>query len=147
MPAPDFETFVRDVEPRLRRALLGAVGTDQVEDAVAEALAFAFVRWDEVARMDNPIGYLFRVGQSKSRQRKRVRLFRREPDRMPEVEPGLASALAALPDSQRVSVWLAHGCDWSHAEIASTLDVSTSTVATHVRRGLDRLRAELGVQV
>ena len=141
----EFEVFVRDAEPRLRRALLGAVGTDRVEDAVGEALAHAFEHWHEVREMQNPVGFLYRVGQSRSRRHKRVRLFRSEPVGMPDVEPGLPEALAALPDSQRVAVWLAHGCGWSHAEIAETLDVSTSTVSTHVARGPARLRVELGV--
>ncbi len=136
--------FVRDAEPRLRRALLGAVGADRVEDAVGEALAYAFEHWAKVEPMVNPLGYLYRVGQSKSRPRKRLRLFRREPVTLPNVEPGLSEALAALPESQRAAVWLAHGCDWSHSEIAETLEVSTSTVATHVSRGLARLRLEMG---
>jgi len=141
----DFEVFVRDAEPRLRRALIGALGVDATPDAVAEALAYAFTNWTEVRTMDNPVGYLYRVGQSKSRPRKPLRLLRAEPTLLPDMEPGLADALAALPPSQRAAVWLAHGCDWSHAEIAETLEVSTSTVATHVARGLARLRSELGV--
>ena len=141
----EFEVFVRDAEPRLRRALLGAVGTDRVEDAVAEALAYGFEHWDEIRTMRNPVGFLYRVGQSRTRRRKRLRLFRTEHGLMPDVEPGLPDALAALPESQRVAVWLAHGCGWSHAEIAETLDVSVSTVSTHVARGLARLRVELGV--
>ncbi len=95
--------------------------------------------------MSNPVGYLFRVAQSKRRPRKRPPLFRREPQRLPDVEPGLPDALRALPEAQRIAVWLAHGCDWTHAEIAEVLGVGTSTVATHVSRGLTRLRTELGV--
>jgi len=125
----DFEVFVRDAEPRLRRALIGAVGVDRAADAVGEALAYAFAHWSDVRTMDNPVGFLYRVGQSKSRPRKRLRLLRADPVRLPDVEPGLADALAALPLSQRAAVWLAHGCDWSHAEIAESLQVSTSTVA------------------
>lgn len=140
-----FEAFVAQVEPRLRRALLGSVGIDRVEDAVAEALAYAFEHWASVAQMENPAGYLFRVGQSKSRRRMRPRLFRSVPSTVPEIEPGLVDALIALPESQRTAVWLAHGCSWTHAEIAVVLDVKPSTVSTHVSRGLDRLRSELGV--
>lgn len=33
-----FDAFAREAEPRLRRALLGAVGVERVDDAVAEAL-------------------------------------------------------------------------------------------------------------
>lgn len=36
----DFEEFVVDVERRLRRALVGAVGVNRLDDAVAEALAY-----------------------------------------------------------------------------------------------------------
>jgi DNA-directed RNA polymerase specialized sigma24 family protein len=140
-----FEDFVEWVEPRLRRALIGSVGFDRVEDAVAEALAYAFEHWAKVAEMENAAGYLFRVGQSKSRRRQRPRLFRTEPDVTPEVEPGLVDALMALPDTQRTAVWLAHGCAWPHAEIAIVLGVAPSTVATHVSRALARLRSELGV--
>jgi RNA polymerase sigma-70 factor (ECF subfamily) len=140
-----FEEFVRDAEPRLRRALIGSVGADRIDDAVGEALAYAFSHWADVKMMSNPVGYLYRVGQSRTRRSKRLRLFRREPDAIPEVEPGLVDALAALPDSQRTAVWLAHGCAWTHQEIAEVLSTSTSTVATHVSRGLERLRAELGV--
>jgi RNA polymerase sigma-70 factor (ECF subfamily) len=141
----DIDGFVREAEPRLRRGLIGAVGTDRVDDAVAEALAYTAAHWDELREMDNPVGYLFRVAQSKSRPRKRPALFRHEPQRMPDVEPGLPDALRALPDTQRTAVWLAHGCDWTHAEIAAVLGVGTSTVATHVSRALAHLRTELGV--
>lgn len=141
----EIDGFVRAAEPRLRRALIGAVGTDRVDDAVGEALAHATEHWDDLRVMDNPVGYLFRVAQSKSRPRKRPPIFRREPQHLPDVEPGLVDALRDLPDTQRTAVWLAHGCDWTHAEIADVLGVGTSTVATHVSRAIARLRAELGV--
>ena len=141
-----FDAFVRNAEPRLRRALLGAVGVDRVDDAVGEALAYAHEHRTRLAEMDNPVGYLFRVGQSRTRQPKPLRLFRNdEPVHIPDVEPRLIGALQGLPDTQRISVWLAHGCGWTHAEIADVLDVSPSTVATHLSRGLQRLRTELGV--
>ena len=140
-----FEEFVLRVEPGLRRALIGAVGVDRVEDAVAEALAYAYEHWSDVSEMANPAGYLFRVAQSHTRRRRRPRLLRPVPQSIPDVESGLVDALGALSESQRVAVWLAHGCSWSHAEIGEVLGVSTSTVSTHVNRGLERLRSEMGV--
>lgn len=131
------------VEPGLRRALIGAVGVDRVEDAVAEALAYAYEHWSDVSEMANPAGYLFRVAQSHTRRR--PRLLRPVPESIPDVEPGHVDALGALSESQRVAVWLAHGCSWSHVEIGEVLGVSTSTVSTHVNRGLERLRSEMGV--
>ena len=105
-----FDGFVREAEPRLRRALLGVVGADRVDDAVGEALAWAFEHRVELSTMENPVGYLYRVGQSKVRYRRPVRLFRVLPPVIPEVEPALVEALGALPDSQRTAIWLAHGC-------------------------------------
>jgi len=142
----DFGEFVDGAEPRLRRAFLGAVGVDRMPDAVAEALAYGWEHWSTVSTLENPVGYLFRVGQSRVRIRKRPRLFVEEPARIPEVEPFLTTALMKLPLSQRTAVWLAHGCGWSHAEVAAVLGVSTSTVSTHVARALTRLRSELGVE-
>jgi RNA polymerase sigma-70 factor (ECF subfamily) len=112
---------------------------------VGEALAYAWEHWDAVQAMDNPVGYLFRVGQSRIRQRKRPQLFAAEPSRIPEFEPRLVEALMDLPTSQRTAVWLAHGCGWSHPDIATVLGISPSTVATHVSRGLTKLRTALGV--
>lgn len=141
----EFEVFVRDARVRLRRALIGAVGLDRVEDAVAEALAWAVEHRRELAAMGNPVGYLFRVGQSRVRVRKQPRLLAAGVTHLPDVEPGLPAALASLPEPQRVSVWLAHGCGWPHADIGEALGISSSTVATHVARAMTRLRAELGV--
>ncbi len=145
----DFEEFIGVARVRLRRAFVGAVGIDRAEDAVAEALGWAFEHRSELITMENPIGYLYRVGQSKTRRSKpvtdRLRLVRIEASRIPEVEPGLVDALAALPESQRIAVWLAHGCAWTHSEIGDVLGIAASTVATHVRRGLDNLRREMGV--
>lgn len=142
----EFDDFVVEAQRRLRRGLVAAVGTERVDDAVAEALAYLVEHRDRVMFMENPIGYLFRVGQTRAHPRKRPTLPRVEPATIPDVEPLLAPALMALPDTQRTAVWLAHACSWSHAEIAEVLKVSPSTVATHISRGLARLRQELGAQ-
>jgi RNA polymerase sigma-70 factor (ECF subfamily) len=101
--------------------------------------------------MASPVGYLYRVGQSRSRRlRRRVgrgRLEARALDDVVIVDPALERALATLPERQRVAVVLAHGYGWPHAEVAALLGVSTSTVATHVARGLERLRSIMEVDV
>jgi DNA-directed RNA polymerase specialized sigma24 family protein len=66
----DFERFFREVEPRLRRAFVGTAGVEAAGDAAAEALAWARESWERVQTMENPAGYLFRVGQSRSRRRR-----------------------------------------------------------------------------
>lgn len=142
----EFEAFARDARARLRRALVGAVGVDRADDAVAGALEWAYNHRGELQKMDNPIGYLFRVGQSSVRQRRRVRLLPAESVELPEIEPGLIPALRALPRNERIAVWLAHGCGWTHAEIATVLGVERTTASTHVSRALARLRSDLGVE-
>ena len=141
-----FEEFVRAVEPRLRRALIGCRGVDVAQEAVAEALAYAWEHWTEVRTLDNPAGYLFRVGQSRSRRHGKPRLPSPETLRIPEVEPALIPALLALPDRQRSAVWLVHACGWTYAEVAEALGVSPSAVGTHVSRALERLRRNLEVE-
>lgn len=140
-----FDEFVADARRRLRRGLVGAVGVERVDDAVGEALAYLVEHRERVLFMENPVGYLFRVAQTRIQPPKEPRLPAVMVTSIPEVEPGLAPALMALPLSQRTAVWLAHGCGWRNTDIAEALEVSASTVATHVSRGLERLRIELGV--
>ncbi len=139
-----FAAFVTDVEPRLRRALVAAYGPERGRDATAEALAWAWARWDEVRAMANPAGYLFRVGQSRTRPRRRPVVFPGPPASEPWIEPGLGRALSALSEPQRLAVVLVHGFGWSHREVAELSGVSASTVQTHLERGLAKLRAALG---
>ena len=72
-----FRQFVPMVEPQLRTALVGVYGPDRGVEATAEALAFAWEHWDRVKGLSNPAGYLYRVGQSRTRPRKTRTLFYR----------------------------------------------------------------------
>jgi DNA-directed RNA polymerase specialized sigma24 family protein len=69
-----------------------------------------------------------------------------EPYELPWIEPGLARAVAELTDMQRVAVVLVHGFGWTAAEVGDLCGVKTTTVQTHVERGLARLRAALEVE-
>lgn len=140
-----FEVFVAEVEPRLRRAYVGWCGIDGAHDATAEALAWAWEHWDEVGGLTNPAGYLYRVGQSRSRVRKQGLLPAPSALDLPMVEPGLVPALHALPDQQRTAVWLVHGCGWTYTETAEAMAISASAVGTHVSRALAALRRHLEV--
>jgi RNA polymerase sigma factor (sigma-70 family) len=142
-----FEQFFQTAEPRLRQAFTALYGPDVAVDAAAEALAWAFEHWRKVQGFEHPIAYLYRVGQSRTR-----RLRRRSwvpPTEgvvtQPDVDPGLEPALAQLAGRQRVCVMLVHGYGWSHDEVASTLGIGSSTVATHVARAIEKLRAQLEV--
>jgi len=144
-----FVRFVEETEPRLRRALSAAFGSELGREATSEALAYGWQHWDRVEGMDNPAGYLYRVGRDRAR-----RMQRQDPvvDRVPLgggdpwVEPGLTAALADLSEKQRVVVSLLYAFDWSMSEVSDFLGVSKSTVQSYERRAMRKLQAALGVE-
>ena len=140
-----FESFAAEVQPRIVRALVTVRGADRAVDAAAEAVAHAWEHWEEVRVMANPAGYLYRVAQSRSRERKRPVLPAAVDIGLPDVEPGLVPALLELPLTQRTAVWLVHGCGWSYAETAVAMGASETAVSTHLARGMTSLRRQLGV--
>ena len=55
----------------------------------------------------------------------------------------LDEALKSLNETERVCVSLCHGAGMSHPEIAAAMNLPLGTVKSHVKRGLDKLRARL----
>lgn len=153
MPDDDevFSQLVREVGPRLKQALIAALGGEAGREAAAEALAWGWEHWPELRAMANPAGYLYRLGRNRG-----LRLHRRPPlfppavsaaEDTPWIEPGLPDALAHLSEPQRVAVLLIHGFGWSYREVAEYLRVSAGTVQKHAERGMARLRDELKVEI
>jgi DNA-directed RNA polymerase specialized sigma24 family protein len=143
---PDFRAFVGRVEPVLRRVLVASFGYERGGEAVAEALAYAWERWDQVSTIEKPVAYLYRVGQSRTRRR-RVRATYDSPVHTQLMyEPGLAAAMASLPRRQRTAVFLVHGLGWTHYEVAELMGVTRTTVEKHLERGLARLRQTMAVE-
>jgi DNA-directed RNA polymerase specialized sigma24 family protein len=140
-----FDAFARATGPRLRRALVAAYGLEAGVEAAAEAMAYAYERWDELTSMRNPSGYLYRVGQTAARRGRRQppRLPVAPPGVLPDIEPGLVPALEALSEQQRVVVVLVAGLQWRQSEVAELLEISHASVRTHLERGLAHLRREL----
>ncbi len=141
----EFEDFVAGIEPGLRRALFAVLGAQRGRDATAEALAWAWEHWDQIVKVKNPTGYLFRVGQSRSRTRRRRAVHERNEWSEPLVEPQLRNALAGLSEAQRVAVILVHGFGWTMREVAELNGTQVTSVQTHLERGLRKLRASLEV--
>lgn len=141
-----FEQFCGEVQPRLRHAFAARYGHTDSADATAEALAYAWEHWEQICLMENAAGYLYRVGLSKTRRIRRSTplLAVVPPEGIPDVEPGLPTALASLTQNQRVAVTLVVGFGWKLHEVAKLLDVSIPTVQSHVGRGMKKLRAKLG---
>jgi RNA polymerase sigma factor (sigma-70 family) len=55
----------------------------------------------------------------------------------------LDEALRGLSEAERLCVSLCHGAGMAHPEIATALNLPLGTVKSHVKRGLDKLRARL----
>lgn len=93
-----FTEFARNAEPRLRHALVAAYGPDLGREAAAEAIAYGWEHWDRLRTMDNPIGYLYRVGRTTGTR------WLRRPTRLPEpprsdppwIEPTSGAATSRL---------------------------------------------------
>ena len=143
----DFETFVAEHEAGLRAGLVAAYGPDVGVDVTAEALAWAWSNWPTLETMANPVGYLYRVGQSASRKHFRAQgyLPSTAPLDLPRFEPALGPALEGLTEPQRVSVVLVHALGWSLQDTADVLDISVSSVRTHIQRAMTKLRTALKV--
>ncbi len=140
-----FTSFVRDVEPRLMAALVARFGPERGREATAEALAYGWEHWERIRDMENPAGYLYRVGQHTGFRRPRNASFPEVPHHSdPLVEPGLPAALARLSRRQRAAVILVHCYGWTPAEVADFLDIGVTTVRNHLERGMARLRATIG---
>lgn len=146
----DFTIFVKETEPKLSYALAAAYGVQVGKESTADAMSYAWEHWDELKDMENPAGYLYRVGQTAARKHiasmKPGPLFP-EVNRveLPEVEPGLPAALQSLTEAQRIVVVLLHSLQWSEREVAALMDVDRSTVRRHRDRGLTKLRSALEV--
>jgi RNA polymerase sigma-70 factor (ECF subfamily) len=143
----EFDSFVEETEPKLLRALVSAFGSEVGREATRDALAYAWENWARVSDMDNPVGYLFRVGQSRSRSYRRERAWFPEvhAGELPDVDPRLPSALGRLSRMQRAAVVLLFVEDLAEREVAEALGVSRASVRKHAERGLTKLRRSLGV--
>ena len=137
--------FLADARCRLERALVARFGVEDGLDAAAEALAFATEHWDRLEPMDNPIGYLYRVGRTRgerlARRWRRTGLLAVEPvtdDAVVDVD--LQRALTRLRSEQRVAIVLVHAHGYSYREAAEIVGVPVTSITNHLNRGMTRLR-------
>lgn len=148
---------MREHGPRVQRALIAAYGAEIGVEAHAEAMAVGWERWDQVAAMENPAGYLYRVGQSRARPgirwSSRRGEFRREFEASLPGDTALdadvldvAAAVATLRRHHRVAVLMVKAWGFTYAESAEVLGISEAALTNHVRRGMAALRRQLGVR-
>jgi len=105
-------------------------------------MQLGFERWDEVRVMENPAGYVYRVGRNAARSRRKP---------LPTIDPDVAERYGFEPrparraePSERQAVLLVHAGGATLAEAAATLGISVSTLRNPLARGLERLRQPPG---
>lgn len=145
-----FDRFARVEGSRFRRVVSARYGVEVGGDAADSALAWGWENWERVSAMDNPAGYLYRVAQTHARRdlgRGRSISFPAEAssyeDTSEVLDGGLEVALRQLSEPQRVAVLMVHAYGWTPADVAALTGASASTVRSHLRRGLRRLRSLL----
>lgn len=130
---------------RLAFLLLGSGPT--AEEAVQEAFATVYERWNSI---DRPGAFLRTcvVNECRSRHRRAAVALRKrhliaEPDLVDDRHAELADALARLPRQRRTAVVLRHYLQMNTAEIAKAMGTSEGTVKSSLHRGLQQLKETL----
>jgi RNA polymerase sigma factor (sigma-70 family) len=148
--------FLDAVGAELVGALTIRVGDRRLaEELASEAIARAWADWSRVSAMENPTGWVFRVGFNLAashwrRAAARRRIDARHPldERSVHVRTAEAmamhEAISRLSDQQQRVVILRYYAQFSVEETAEALRVSESTVKTQTARAMTRLRALLG---
>ena len=164
--ADDFDALFRAVWSRAVTAARRIVGPGgDPESLAAEALTRAYDRWPTVGRHPAPDAWVLRVTINLALDKARrmpatsgpiidlrddapVRgLVVDSTDDATAVRLALGAALRALPEKQRHAVALRYLAGCQEAQIALSLGISPGTVKTHLRRGLDKLRQQLGADL
>lgn len=150
-----FGAFFDRMLPRALRTASRLLGTrSDAEDAVVEAFGRAFAKWDYLGTAQHRDAWLLRVAANVAYDelRKATLEARRSepavppPDAFDSVDLRLTfvPVLRKLTRRQREAVVLTHVAGLPRKEVADLLGCSEESVKTHLRRGLRRLRANLG---
>lgn len=147
----EYGRFVHDRQDGIRRALIAGFGPELGLEACEDALLYGWRHWARIRGLENPAGYLYRVGHRIAQKQARRRpppVFPAAPaSDNPGVEPKLPGALGRLSRRQREAVVLVHAYGMSQREVSRLLGISKGSVQRHLDRGLQRLRLELGVSL
>ena len=146
-PPTSFDELISLVRARLLPVLWSKWGIEVGGDICGEVEEYAWENRDRLLTMSNPLGFLYRVSQSKARRYSRWTKRSTFPSRFPDLvheDPQLhdmLQMLATLNHEQRSCVLLVKGFGWTYNEVADLLGMKRSDVNNHVHRGLTLLRA------
>ena len=147
-----FEDFFRETHVSLFRALSLVTGSrHEAEDVMQVAFIKVFERWDRVAAMENPEGFLYRVAMNefRSRYRRAKRAIRRAVASAPpdeafeeaiEDRDVVIRALRELVPRQRAAIVLTALLEYSSEEAGELLGIDAATVRALGSRGRASMR-------
>jgi RNA polymerase sigma-70 factor (ECF subfamily) len=152
-----FDEFVEDEHERLYKALYFVTGSrEDAEDLSQEAFLKLWERWDQLDRIDDPTGYLFRVALNGFRMRRRraaVALRKIPPVRAArdeyleaEMRADVRQMLLGLSPRQRAALLLVDLLGYPSEQAARILRVRPSTVRNLASQGRRALRATEGAR-
>lgn len=149
----DFESWYRQEYPRLVTALqFVARNREEAEEAAAEAFTRCLERWDRSDAPRNPSAWTYTVGLNLLKRRWARR--RRESEYTQTLPPPITvegdapsvelwSAVAKLPERERIAVVLRYIGGLAEREVADAMKVKPGTVAATLSRARNTLRAQL----
>jgi RNA polymerase sigma factor (sigma-70 family) len=153
---PTFEAFFESEKDRLLRILCVITGSrSEAEDLAQEAFTRVFERWEIVAGMEDPAGYLHRTAMNlfKSQYRRAATALKRaiglgpERDVFKDVEDRHVArhSLSSLTPRQRAALVLTEALGYSGEEAGRLLGIRASTVwaLTHQARAALRKAREV----
>ena len=151
----DFDEFYLGSVRKVTAQLVALLGDPvEAEDAVQEAYARAWQRWDSVSRMDDPVGWVrvvaYRIKVSTWRSAVRRTVAHRRhgpPGDVPDLSPDsvvLVAALKKIPEAQRRAIVLFHLAGLTIEQIAAEVGAPAGTVKARLSRGRAALASLLG---
>jgi RNA polymerase sigma factor (sigma-70 family) len=152
---PPFQALLDEHGTAVHRFLVAAVGPIDADDVFQEASIAALRAYPRLRHADNLRGWLLRIAQRKAVDLHRARARRAVPvggagEELPappvepvDGEPEIWARVRALPEKQRMAVFLRSVADLSYAEVAAVLECSQDAARQNVHEGLKKLRKEL----
>jgi len=152
-----FDEFFEDAHERLFKALYFVTGNRQdAEDVMQDAFLRLWERWDEIERLTDPTGYLFRVALNGFRMRRRRAAMalrkilpvveERDVFADAEMRADVRRLLLGLTPRQRAALVLVDLLGYPSEQAASILRVRPSTVRALATQGRRALRAKEGAR-
>jgi RNA polymerase sigma-70 factor (ECF subfamily) len=152
-----FDTFFEEEHERLFKALYFVTGDRQdAEDLMQDAFLRLWERWDDIGRIEDPTGYLFRVALNGFRMRRRraamtlrkVIPVKEERDAFADAEmrADVRALLAGLTPRQRAALLLVDLLGYPSEQAARILGVRPSTVRALATQGRRTIRGTEGAR-